>query len=273
MSNHSRLSPSSRHRWANCPGSVREESKYPNDEAGPAALDGTRSHAMLDYCLKTQTDPMTMVGHVFPHEMGDFIIDQARSERVKVTWDYVQGRYYQAEERVDPSNLLGRDDMSGTVDIIVFGDEVLEIIDYKDGMHPVSAVDNAQMGQYAYGVLSKWTTSAKTIRMTIIQPKLAIRGLPVISSHDVDKEEFLARKNIIIAQASATDDHDAPLIPGEDQCRYCRAKGSCTALVNKSLVALDVSPIDIAQQSANKDPTTMDNDQLAKLLEAAPLIR
>ena len=269
MSNHSKLSPSSRHRWANCPGSVREEARYPNDEAGSAALDGTRSHAMLEYCLKTQTDPMTMVGHV----MGDFIIDQARSERVKVTWDYVQGRYYQAEERVDPSNLLGRDDMSGTVDIIVFGDEVLEIIDYKDGMHPVSAVDNAQMEQYAYGVLSKWATSATTVRMTIIQPKLSLRGLPVISSHDVDKEEFLARKNIIIAQASATDDPDAPLIPGEDQCRYCRGKGSCTALLNKSLVALDVSPIDIAQQSANKDPTTMDNDQLAKLLEAAPLIR
>ena len=273
MSNHSRLSPSSRHRLANCPGSVREEAKYPNDEAGPAALDGTRSHAMLEYCLKTQTDPMTMVGHVFLHEMGDVIIEQARSERVKVAWDYVQGRYYQAEERVDPSNLLGRDDMRGTVDIVVLGGEVLEIIDYKDGMHPVSAVNNAQMEQYAYGVLSKWVTSAKTIRMTIIQPKLALRGLPVISSHDVDKEEFVARKNIIIAQAAATDDHDAPLIPGEDQCRYCRAKGSCTALVNNSLVALDVSPIDIAHQSANKDPTTMDNDQLAKLLEAAPLIR
>ena len=272
MSTHSKLSPSSRHRWAKCPGSVREEAKYPNDEAGPAALDGTRSHAILEYCLKTEIDPMTMVGHVFLHEMGDFIIDQARAERVKVAWDYVQNRDYIVEERVDPSNLLGRYDMGGTVDVVVF-DEVLEIIDYKDGMHPVSAVDNAQMGQYAYGVLSKWTTPATTIRMTIIQPKLALRGLPVISSHDVDKEEFLARKNIIIAQAAATDEPDAPLVPGEDQCRYCRAKGSCTALVNKSLVALDVSPIDIAQQSANKDPTAMDNDQLAKLLEAAPLIR
>ena len=273
MSTHAKLSPSSRHRWAKCPGSVREEAKYPNDAAGPAALDGTRSHALLEYCLKTETDPMTLVGHVLLHDMGDFIIDQSRADRVHVAWDYVQGLTYYTEERVDPSNLLGRDDMGGTVDIIAMCDDVLEIIDYKDGMHPVSAVDNAQMEQYAYGVLSKWVTSAKTIRMTIIQPKLALRGLPVISSHDVDKEDFLARKNIIIAQASATDDPDAPLIPGEEQCRYCRAKGSCTALVNKSLVALDVSPLDIAQQSANKDPTTMYNEQLAKLLEAAPLIR
>ena len=273
MSTHAKLSPSSRHRWAKCPGSVREETKYPNDAAGPAALDGTRSHALLEYCLKTETDPMTLVGHVLLHDMGDFIIDQSRADRVHVAWEHVQGLTYYTEERVDPSNLLGRDDMGGTVDIIVMCDDVLEIIDYKDGMHPVSAVDNAQMEQYAYGVLSKWVTSAKTLRMTIIQPKFAIRGLPVISSHDVDKEDFLARKNIIIAQAASTDDPDAPLIPGEEQCRYCRAKGSCTALVNKSLVALDVSPLDIAQQSANKDPTTMDNDQLAKLLEAAPLIR
>ena len=273
MSTHAKLSPSSRHRWAKCPGSVREETKYPNDAAGPAALDGTRSHALLEYCLQTKTDPMTLVGHVLLHDMGDFIIDQSRADRVHVAWEYVQGLTYYTEDRVDPSNLLGRDDMGGTVDIIVMCDDVLEIIDYKDGMHPVSAVDNAQMDQYAYGVLSKWTTPAKTIRMTIIQPKLAIRGLPVISSHDVDKEDFLARKNIIIAQVAATDDPDAPLIPGEEQCRYCRAKGSCTALVNKSLVALDVSPLDIAQQSANKDPTTMDNEQLAKLLEAAPLIR
>jgi len=202
-----------------------------------------------------------------------FNIDQARAERVKVAWDYVQGHNYHTEERVDPSNLLGRDDMGGTVDIIVMDDDVLEIIDYKDGMHPISAVNNHQMEQYAYGVLSEWATASRTIRMTIIQPKLALRGLPVISSHDVDKEEFLARKNIIIAQAAATDDPNAPLIPGEEQCRYCRAKGSCTALLNKSLVALDVSPLDIAQQSASKDPSTMDNDQLAKLLEAAPLIR
>lgn len=279
MSLHSRLSPSSRHRWARCPGSVREESKYPNDDAGAAALDGTRTHALLEFCLtnySTQrvTDPLSIVGETFNlSSTGTLTVDRERAERVKVAWDYVQGRRYHSEEHVNPLPLLGRDDMSGTVDIVVLDDDVVEIIDYKDGMHPVSAVDNHQMEQYAYGVLSKWVVTAKTVRMTIIQPKLALRGLPVIISHDVDKEEFLTRKNIIIAQAAATDDPDAPMIPGEEQCRYCRAKGSCTALVNKSLVALDVSPFDIAQQSANKDPAMMDNEQLAKLLEAAPLIR
>lgn len=272
MSTHSKLSPSSRHRWALCPGSVREETKYP-DNAGAAALDGTRSHALLEFCLKTKADPIGFIGTTVSLGDDSFTVDRERAERVAVAWNYVQGRPYEVETRVNPAKILGRDDLSGTVDIIVDDGEVLEIIDFKDGINPVIAEGNHQMEQYAYGVLAERDVTAHVIRMTIIQPKLALRGLPVIDSHEVDRDEFLSRKNIIIAQAAATDDPAALLIPGESQCKYCKAKGSCTALVNKSLSAIDLSTSDLIQSSADKDPVTMDNEQLAKVLEAAPLVK
>lgn len=63
MSAHAQLSPSKRHRWSRCPGSIREEAKYPDQPGGPAALDGTRSHTLLEYCIKNGiADPTTLVG-------------------------------------------------------------------------------------------------------------------------------------------------------------------------------------------------------------------
>jgi len=58
---HAKLSPSKRHRWGACPGSVREEAAYPEDRSGPAAIDGTHSHTLLEHCVKADLgDPRTM---------------------------------------------------------------------------------------------------------------------------------------------------------------------------------------------------------------------
>ena len=63
MSTHANLSPSKRHRWALCPGSIREEAKYPDDTSGPAASDGTHSHTLLEHCIDAGLiDPTTQVG-------------------------------------------------------------------------------------------------------------------------------------------------------------------------------------------------------------------
>ena len=55
---HSRLSPSSAARWMVCHGSVREEAKFPEPPSGEAAVAGTHTHTLLEYCLKTGSDPM-----------------------------------------------------------------------------------------------------------------------------------------------------------------------------------------------------------------------
>jgi len=294
VSTHAQLSPSKRHRWALCPGSIREEAKFPDERSGAAAIDGTHSHTLLEYCIQHDRfiDPMTQVGAKFEDDDGDFVVDQARAERVKIAVDYIRERSLNglfkviSEERVDPQHLLGRSDLSGTVDCQVVGPDWIELIDYKDGMGVVSAEGNMQLEQYAYGVLAGYKLPVnadypvKTIRMTIIQPKLAMKGMNPITSHDVPVRELLDRLGTIVIQAAATDSPDAPLVPGESQCKFCRAKGSCAALAGNVMkeVGIMFQPVvtqtlDVAQQSADKDPATMDDQQIRQIMEAAPLMR
>jgi hypothetical protein len=297
MSDHAKLSPSKRSRWALCPGSIREEAKYPDTGSGPAAADGTHSHTLLEHCINNGlSDPMDQVGETFTDHEGTFKVDADRAARVKSAIDYIRERSMNgifkviSEQKVDPEHLLGRDDLSGTVDCqILVGDvagDVLELIDYKDGMGIVSAEGNMQLEQYAYGVLADYKLPVNgdypfsTVRMTIIQPKLALRGMPAITSHEVSVRDLMANMGTIISQAAATDKPDAPLVPGESQCKFCRAKGSCNALASNVMkeVGIMFQPVvtqtlDVAQQSADKDPSTMDDAQIAQIMEAAPLMR
>jgi hypothetical protein len=181
---------------------------------------------------------------------------------------------------------LGRDDLSGTVDIQIIAGDTLELIDYKDGMGIVSAEGNMQLEQYAYGVLAGYKLPVngaypfEFVRMTIIQPKLALKGMKPITSHTVTVRSLLDNMGTIILQAAATDKPDAPLVPGESQCKFCRAKGSCSALASNVMEGVGVmfQPVqtqntEIAQQAADKDPAKMDDQQLRQIMEGAPLMR
>ena len=297
MTGHAQLSPSKRSRWALCPGSIREEAKYPETGGGPAAIDGTHSHTLLERCIGSSEPAAAYIGASLTDHEGTFIVDKSRAERVQIALDYITKRVAEestpflipkviSETRVDPEHLLGRDDLSGTVDVQIQGYDTLELIDYKDGMGIVGAEGNMQLEQYAYGVLAGYKLPVngaypfKTVRMTIIQPKLVLRGMPAITSHDVPVRDLLANMGTIIAQAAATDKPDAPLVPGDSQCKFCRAKGSCSALANNVMkeVGIMFQPVvtqtlDVAQQSADKDPSTMDDAQIAQIMEAAPLMR
>ena len=290
---HAQLSPSKRHRWALCPGSIREEAKFPEEGGGPAAIDGTHSHTLLEHCIDNGlVDPISMVGQKMIDHEGEFVVDTDRATRVKVAIDYIRERSMNgmlkvlSEERVDPKFLLGRDDLSGTVDVQIIGPDWIELIDYKDGMGIVAAQDNPQLEQYGYGVLAGYKLPVNVqypvdeVIMTIVQPKLALKGMAPITSGSKKVRDMLDNIGTIVTQAAATDAPDAPLVPGESQCKFCRAKGSCTALAGNVMkeVGIMFQPVvtqtlDVAQQSADKDPSTMDDGQLRQILEAAPLMR
>lgn len=294
MSDHAKLSPSKRSRWALCPGSIREEAKYPDEGSGAAAVDGTHSHTLLETCLKVNEWSKAYIGKTLSDHEGEFIVDDIRASRVQVALDYIDQRVREcnglcqvlSEERVDPEHLLGRKDLSGTVDCQILGPDFLELIDYKDGMGVVTAEGNMQLEQYAYGVLAGLRLPVNgnypfsRIIMTIIQPKLALKGMKPITSHEVSVRDLLANMGTIISQAAATDAPDAPLVPGDSQCKFCRAKGSCSALANNVMKEVGImfqpvvtQTIDVAQQSADKDPSTMDDAQIRQIMEAAPLMR
>lgn len=288
MSTHEKLSPSGRHRFKHCPGSIREEAKW-HDVSGAAAIDGTHTHTLLEVCVaRGLVDPFNYIGEKFNDHEGQFIVDQGRAERAKVTVDYVKSvvdRYPEgacevfAERKVDPAYLIGRSDMKGTVDITIVAPDMIEIIDHKDGMNDARESARLQLEQYAVGALAEYKIPRgkpypfRTVRMTVSQPKLAMKKMNPIISWDLDVEYVVdTLVGELVIEGKACDDANAPLVAGEMQCKYCRNK-TCSQRYKASMDALSIIPmLDISQQSANKDPAQMSDKQLAEILEAEPLI-
>jgi hypothetical protein len=282
-----------------CPGSKREEAKYLEERSSKSAIDGTHSHTLLEHCIQNgMIDPVLTVGQQMEDHDGTFVVDANRAGRVRIAVEYVKSRMealghicvVESEKQVNPEHLVGRPDLRGTCDIQIHGGGILEIIDYKDGMTPVPAEDNPQLELYALGVLAGLKLPVngeypfKTIRMTIIQPKLALKNMVPITSCEVTLETMMAKIGKFASAAKNTDDPEAPLIPGESQCKYCRAKGSCAALAQQSMASMGLvfpnvetpvvlAPLDIAQQAAGKDINEMTDEQIRQILEAAPLVR
>ena len=281
MTTHSKLSPSARHRWGVCAASVREEAKYPSRPSGAAAIDGTHSHTLLEKCINDGKTASDFVDQTLKDHDGEFKVDADRAERVQFALDYVSGCVgtVMSERRVHPDALVGRNDMSGTVDIQIVTDTNLEIIDYKDGMNPVVAKDNHQMEQYAVGAIAEMQTQGKLaplyVTCTIIQPKLRMKGLTGIDSHTYTLGELMVIKDKMVAEAAATDAPDAPYNPGESQCKYCAHGGACTARTTQALstAGITFANLEVVEQTASKEPTTMTDKQLREVLEAAPLLR
>lgn len=285
MTNHAKLSPSKRHRWGACPASVREEAKYPEDRSGKAAIDGTHSHTLLEKCLTDHARTASeYVGQTLKDDDGEFVVDSDRAKRVDFALNYIKQRcddfngYVEviSEMEVNPFPIFFRDDLSGHVDVQIVGDDYLEIIDYKDGMSAVNAEGNLQLEQYALGALcAHQDKDFKTIRMTIIQPKMRDKGGDGVLWAQYSYDTLMTKVGTLAAQAAATDDPNAPFNPGDSQCKYCRAKGGCSALTNRALESSGIAfeNLDLATQAASKEATELSDEKVREILEAAPLIR
>ena len=90
---HYRIGPSKLARNMACPASFKLEEQYPDTPGGPAAVDGTHSHTLLESCINQDLmDPMLMIGQVlFDHE-GAFEVDVERAKRVNVAIQYLRRR-------------------------------------------------------------------------------------------------------------------------------------------------------------------------------------
>lgn len=294
MTTHAKLSPSARHRWGACPASVRVSAQYPEGtRSSPAAIDGTHSHTLLEYCIRNKVAPKNTVGALFHDHDGQFSVDAERAKRVAVAFDYVMGlvekdpsaKLY-TEVQVNPFHLVQRDDMLGTIDVCIITDSVLEVIDYKDGVNPVEVVDNPQLEQYLVGMVAglmlKGEKIPATALMTIIQPKASIKGAPVIAHHAMTISEVIGRiAPKLIEEGKATDDPASAFIPGEKQCSYCPHRANCSAATAHALGKAGIKfdnkeaddPKEIIKEVLKAEPDKASDDELREIIEAAPLLR
>lgn len=250
MTEHAKLAPSAAHRWMRCPASIRLEADFP-DTTSVYAEEGTRAHKAAEKYLKFALWPdgteAEMKGYV-----GDF------SAYVDAVAESVGATERIIEERLDLAGWVP--DCFGTADVVLLGGDEAAIIDLKYGKGVrVDAEDNEQLMVYALGVLDayEFAYDFETVRMCIHQPRLKHISESVMTVEDLRKWG----EQELIPAAQATKNLNADPVPGEKQCRFCKAAGSCTKLTRKALEIV-----------SDYDAELLDDDKLAEVLGTGNLV-
>lgn len=264
MTNHAKLGPSGAHRWLVCGGSVDLEAEYP-DSTSHAAAEGTAAHALGEMCLRDESNADTHLGET----LEGFVVDQEMVDAIQEYLDYVRqfDGTLLVEKKVSFSWWVPNG--FGTADAVVIGENATHVIDLKYGKGvPVSAEHNPQAMMYALGVHQQFghLLESENIVLHVVQPRL---NSTTDFSLTVDQLVFWA-ENTVAPAAKLALSGTAPLVPGDKQCKFCKAKGACPALRDHSLRIMGG---DFEALGEGEAPGSLLSDQeVSKLLPALPLV-
>ncbi len=231
---HAMLSPSSAKRWINCPPSAKINAEA-GDRETAYTREGTLAHAVAE--LKARKYFLTGIGpKKFKAQMEGFRENEAWQDEMDGHTDrYLEDLkdcaaafrsrpHVAIEQRVSFEKYVP--DGFGTADCIMIGDGAIHVIDFKYGKGvPVSAEWNPQMMLYGLGALEAYDLiyDIGTVRMTIIQPRLAAEP----STWEISVANLLNWARDVVQPAAQL----AALGEGEfhegDWCRFCALRGRC----------------------------------------------
>ncbi|MDE2097498.1 MAG: DUF2800 domain-containing protein [Patescibacteria group bacterium] len=283
------FSPSSAHRWMECPGSMSYPENTAQDESSPFAEEGTAAHILAARALTYGKPAEFFLGEQIQARPTSpiFTVDEEMASNVQVYLDEIDRRSLGVERyierQVDLSDAIGIPGQFGTADCIILrpDDGILEVHDLKYGKgEKVSAEWNHQLLLYALGALREFDLiyEFRGVRVAIHQPR--INNFVVFPSDDrpaldimqlwgwlreYETKIKLAQQRYIEPPAAA----DAQRIPAEKTCRWCRAKAKCPELAQ--YVASHVGrDFEILPADAPVVPAGL--DKLAAAYAAVPLI-
>ena len=273
-----------------CAGSLALEANEP-DKSSDFAQEGSDAHALAAACLEREHDAAFLVGDVFIY------MDHGAERQFEVTADmaanvqiylnsirqYAAGNQLMVEQRLEFSRFVDVPDQFGTSDSVILAGDEIQVHDLKYGRGvKVEAEANEQLMLYALGAYDAFEMMGNfnRVRLVIHQPRLNH-----LSEWDCTVEQllaFAAKAKERAFHAMQVLNREKPgaimhhLTPGEDQCRFCKAKAKCPALTQHVLTTVADDFVDInepvAPQLAGRADATYDNVTLGNLLNAVDLI-
>lgn len=278
MADHCTFSPSAAKRWLACPGSIPFCEDIPDTPSEDALL-GTRAHRVAEQAIKNRFDPLDGKSLTDLTDDAD-MIEHAATYANWLADTYGEDVVWHTEERVEiqlPNTDLPA--MFGTCDayaVIKTDTETkLIVVDYKYGRHPVEVEGNPQLGLYALGLAKALDLCVTlSIELVIYQPYCGGAKVWKTNGQHIDElARFAANRVSQILQIRehfrAGEDIRSALVPGPEQCRYCRGAGTCPALAQKALAVAEVKPTEPAPEALPVPTTPM---QLARALPWLELI-
>ena len=269
---HSLLAASKAEQWINCPPSARLQEGIP-DRRSEYADEGTLAHELAETKLRRRLLPCNSAERkrrdARLQEIKANPLYSAEMERlIQQYTEFVEERFMAAKARSPDAVILLEEKLdysewtapgqTGTGDVVLIADGMLELIDLKYGKGvPVSAVGNPQIRLYALGAWSGYSFlyDIREIRMTIYQPRL-----DSISTDTMTVEELLDwAENVVKPAARLAYEGKGDFKPG-DHCRWCKVKATCRARADENMKAL---------QYEFQDPALLTLDEIGQILHIA----
>jgi len=252
------------------------------------AAEGTAAHSLGDTCLKSGKDAADFLGTTIRGKHRTFEVTEEMAEAVQMYLDDVRqvlarypGMTLEVEQSFDLGFILpgmfGRNDASGLKPF-----EILFVWDYKHGAGtPVDVLGNSQLRYYGLGSLHLHP-SPDIIVTRIVQPRCFHKDGPIREEQMTNRQLREWGEEVLRPAAIRTQDPNAPLVPGEKQCKWCKAakptadpSRQCPAILQSIQKAAGVvfdSLLPGAPLPIISDPATLPLDHLSRVLAFADMI-
>lgn len=230
---HSIFSPSASHMWLVCPGSLIPNILAPDDGNEDAAY-GTVAHAVTEEWLRTDERPIHLLGRTEVVHAGEktYMVDIDEEMMSYVEQAYERSAWnvgiHYVERRVDFSHLTPIPNQKGTLDFAACRPKRVVVDDHKFGSSPnniVFAEENPQLMIYALAFdHERPEFMFEDFILRINQPRLNH-----FDEWHTTRSRMMEFAAYVKERALLAWTIDAPRVPGEKQCRFCKIRGTCAA--------------------------------------------
>ena len=263
MSDHALLSPSSAHRWLNCPLAPRLEATLP-EKPSEYAQEGTVAHSVCEITAKKKFKKVKAAEYnrVIKRLKSNAAWDDEMLHTAELYVEHLTERamafanepYIAFEVKVDVSDYVP--EAFGRCDCVMFGADTLIITDYKHGKGvPVSPDENPQLMLYALGALKLYKPlfgeALKKVEVYIDQPRQ-----DSYEGWGCDINELLAWGESIKPKAQMAYMGFGEYHAGS-WCQFCRANGICKAQAEQETGAFDDFAAAVGNPNAILTPAEM----------------